>query len=131
MNVLFRMAKSEELVRYKYALAFYKLLLENKKKGEENKEKGKEDLLLAETIGDISSSSELRKATISYILSGLSNPKATTIEALLDALGKSYLEFANYIDNFSDSEILEYKKMKEKEKAERARKKLKKKTKKI
>jgi transcriptional regulator with XRE-family HTH domain len=130
MTVLFRMAKSDEFIRYKYALAFFKLLMENKKKGEENKQKGKEDLLLAETIGDISSSSELRKATISYILSGLSNPKATTVDALLDALRKSYLDFANYIDNFSDTEVWEYKKMKEKERAERNRKRFKKKTRK-
>jgi transcriptional regulator with XRE-family HTH domain len=130
MGVLFRMAKSEELIRYKYALAFYKLLLENKKKGIEIRERGKEDLLLAETIGDISNSSELRKATISDILSGLSNPKATTIEALLEALGKTYLEFAKHIDNFSDSEISEYKKLKERERAERMKKNQKRKQKK-
>jgi len=124
MLVLFRMQKTKEqvLIQYKYALAFYKLLTENKAKASENKEKGIDNLLLAESIGDLSSSSGLRKATISYVLSGLSDVKATTIDKLLEALGKSYAEFAFYIDNFSDSEVLDYKKSKEKERANRAKK---------
>jgi len=117
------MAKSEDFIRYKYALAFYNLLLENKRKGMDNKNKGKEDLLLAESIGDLSSSSELRKATISFILSGLSNPKATTIDSLLEALGKRYLDLANQIDSLSEQDVLMYKKIKEKERSDRAKKK--------
>lgn len=114
--------KEQEFVQYKIALAFYHLLIENKSKAVANKEKGKEELLLAETIGDLSSSSGLRKATISYILSGLSDVKATTVDALLDALGKNYSDLARYIDSFSNSEVTDYKKKKEKERAERAKK---------
>jgi hypothetical protein len=118
------MSKTEEqeFIQYKYALAFYKLLIENKTKASENKEKGINNLLLTESIGDLSSLSGLRKATISYVLSGLSDVKATTIDKLLEALGKSYADFALYIDSFSEFEVLEYKKSKEKERADRLKK---------
>lgn len=118
------MAKSreQEFIQFKYALALYRLLLDNKAKAIEIKKKGKEDVQLADSIGSLSSTTGLRKATISYILSGLSDIKGSTLDLLLDGLGKSYSQFAKYIDSFSEADVLEYKKIKEKERATRRKK---------
>lgn len=115
------MAKTKEQVylKYKYALAFKRLLDKNKKQKKANEKKGIEDISLDYSYAKISSSTGLRPATISHAISGLSEMKAFTIDLILSSLGVSYTQFGRIIDNLSESEVLEYKSTKEKERAER------------
>lgn len=109
------MAKSNErqLINYRYALAFFKLISSNKKKAELNKRKNILDLGLDDSYGKLSSSTGLRSATISAIVGGQSDPKASTLHLLLNALGKSYTQFGRIMDSLTDEEVNEYKRIKE------------------
>lgn len=117
------MAKSEEqeLINYRYALAFHKLITSNKKKAKANKKKGLNDFPLDDSYGKLSSSTGLRPATISNIISGLSDLKASTIYLLLSALNKTYKQFGTVMDTLSDEEVNQYKRVKEKERSLRSK----------
>jgi hypothetical protein len=56
---------------------------------------------------------------ISDIFAGISDVKVSSIELLLDAMGKSYTQFGKCIDGLTEKEILKYKRDKEKERIER------------
>lgn len=112
------MVKSEEQIlnQYRYALALRMLLELNKKavkKGLRN------ETNLDDSYNKISSSTNLRKATISEALSGLSEIKAFTIHQILTSLGKTYTQFGKIIDQLSDSDIMKFKLEKELEREER------------
>src|SRR5207244_3964983 len=96
-------------VLLKYALALNKLLQENKTQKSENKKSGVKDIKLISSFGELSSETGLRKATLSAIFSGTSNPEALTIELILKALRKNYSQFSNYYDHFSDKDLLKFK----------------------
>lgn len=119
------MAKNKEQVylKYKYALAFKRLLDKNKKQKKKNEKEGIEDISLDYSYAKISSSTGLRSATISHAISGLSEVKAITIDLILNSLGVSYTQFGRIMDHLTEDEVLEYKKTKERERMERIKKK--------
>ncbi len=117
------MVKTKEQVylKYKFALAFKCLLDKNKKLKKRNEKKGIEDLSLDYSYAKISSSTGLRSATISNAISGLSEVKAVTIDLILSSLGATYTQFGKTMDALTEEQVLEYKRIKERERIERAR----------
>jgi hypothetical protein len=111
-------ANEKELINYRYALAFKKLIEDNKKKALRQKKKG-EDFQLDDSYGKISSSTGLRPATISNLISGLSDIKASTIALLLESLGRTYSQFGKIMDGLTEHEVMAYKVHKEKERGRR------------
>ena len=101
------MAKNEEkeIVLLKFALSFNSLLRENRSKKSENKRSGIKDLKLVSTLGGLSSETGLRKATLTAIFSGTSNPEALTMDLILKALNKSFSQFSDYFDNITPSDL--------------------------
>lgn len=114
--------KEQEFLKYKYALALKRLLENNKKQKEFNLKNGIENLNLDYSYGTISSRTGLRPATISNIISGISEMKIYTLDLILGSLGISYSEFGTIIDNVTNEEVLGYKNVKEKERSERVKK---------
>jgi transcriptional regulator with XRE-family HTH domain len=104
------MAKFEEQVyiKYRYALAIKMLQEKNKKLKKKNDKKGIEDINLDQSYDDISSSTGLRKATISNIITGVSEIKSYTLYLILKSLGFSYSQFGKVFDNLSEQEVCEY-----------------------
>ena len=91
-----------KLLLLRYGLTFKKLLEENELvKTEGNKVKPS----LVTSLGQLSSATGLRKATLSEIFRGNSNPRAATIYTILNALDKSFTDFSKYFDNFKDKEV--------------------------
>ncbi|MGN6268187.1 MAG: hypothetical protein ACTHM5_21095 [Ginsengibacter sp.] len=123
------MVKNEEkkFLKFKYALALKSLLENNKKQKEFNLKNGIENLNLDYSYGKISSTTGLRPATISNIISGISEMKIYTLDLILGSLGVSYTEFGKILDKVSQQEILKYKEIKEKERIERVKNKSKRK----
>ena len=121
------MAKNteQEHLRYKYALALKKLLENNKKQKEYNEKKGIENLNLDYSYSTISSTTGLRPATISNIISGISEMKIYTLDLILASLGTSYTQFGKILDKLTTEKILIYKETKEKERADRVKKNIK------
>lgn len=111
------MIKSEEqiFIQYKYGLALKKLLAANKKEAA----KGVNMEVIDDSYNKISSSTNLRKATISNVLSGLSEVKAYTLHQILSSLGKSYTQFGKIMDQLSDAEVQKYKQEREAERKKR------------
>lgn len=107
--------KELHLVQLKVGLTFKRLLDENEKLKTDNKAK----TALVTSLGQLSSSTGLRKATLSDLVRGNSNPKASTIYMILAALGKSFTDFARHMDSIKDSEAWNYHKELEKAKKER------------
>ena len=100
----------QELLQLKFGLAFSKILEANKRIAQKNKKKGIDSKNINDSYGKISSSTGLRPASISEIISGKSNLKVSTMDALLSALGKSYSEFGKILDKITDGEISTYRK---------------------
>lgn len=113
--------KEQEFLKYKYALALKRLLENNKKQKEFNLKNGIENLNLDYSYGTISSSTGLRPATISNIISGISEMKIYTLDLILGSLGISYSEFGTILDNVTNEKVLDYKNVKEKERSERVK----------
>jgi len=123
------MVKNEEqqFLKFRYALALKNLLENNKKQKEFNLKNGIENLNLDYSYGKISSTTGLRPATISNIISGISEMKIYTLDLILGSLGISYTEFGKMLDNVPQQEIFKYKETKERERIERVKNKSKKK----
>jgi len=83
-------SKEQEILQLKFGYAFKKFIESNKRIVLLNKKKGKESGNIDDSYGKISSSTGLRPASISDIVSGKSNMKISTINALLESMGKSY-----------------------------------------
>jgi transcriptional regulator with XRE-family HTH domain len=111
--------KEQEFLKFKYALALKKILESNKKQKEFNLKNGIENLNLDYSYATISSTTGLRPATISNIISGISEMKIYTLDLILGSLGVYYTEFGKILDKLSEEEILKYKVTREKERAER------------
>jgi transcriptional regulator with XRE-family HTH domain len=96
------------IVQLKYGLAFKKLLEENKGKKLTNKSAGLIDHKLVSSLGQLSSATGLRKATISEVFAGKTNPEGTTIDAILEGLGKTFTQFSYYYDGITTEELQSY-----------------------
>lgn len=114
--------KEQENLKYKYALALRNLLENNKKQKEFNLKNNIENLNLDYSYATISSSTGLRPATISNIISGLSEMKIFSLDLILCSLGVPYTQFGKILDKLTKEEILKYKETKEKERADRIKK---------
>lgn len=99
----------QELLQLKFGLAFKKILESNKKETRKNMIQRKELNNIDDSYGKISSSTGLRPASISYIISGKSNMKISTMTLLLEALGKSYTDLGKILDRITENEVLKYK----------------------
>ena len=106
------MAKTQEqaLILLRFGLSFKKLLDENKAEKQFNTDKGIKDHKLVYTLGQLSSTTGLRKATLSNIFSGSSNPEGTTILLILEGINKSLSKFAILYENITQEELLAYSK---------------------
>jgi transcriptional regulator with XRE-family HTH domain len=113
--------KEQEFLKFKYALALKNLLESNKKQKESNLKNGIENLNLDYSYARISSTTGLRPATISNIISGISEMKIYTLDLILGSLGVSYTEFGKILDELSSEEVLKYQETKEKERMERVK----------
>jgi transcriptional regulator with XRE-family HTH domain len=113
--------KEQEFLKFKYALALKNLLESNKKQKESNLKNGIENLNLDYSYARISSTTGLRPATISNIISGISEMKIYTLDLILGSLGVSYTEFGKILDELSSQEVLKYQETKEKERMERVK----------
>jgi hypothetical protein len=111
--------KEQEFLKFKYALALKNLLESNKKQKEFNLKNGIENLNLDYSYARISSTTGLRSATISNIISGISEMKIYTLGLILGSLGVSYTEFGKILDKLSQQEVLKYQETKEKERGAR------------
>ena len=116
-------SKEQEFIQLKYALAFKKLLDENKAKKLENKAVDIKDHNLVDSLGKLSSATGLRVATLSDVFTGKSNPEAVTIDLIIEGLGKTFSQFGFYYDHLDEKKVLEYRKEIEKSRKERAKKK--------
>ena len=114
--------KEQEYLKYKYALALKILLENNKKQKDFNLKNSIENLNLDYSYSTISSTTGLRPATISNIISGISEMKIYTLDLILGSLGVSYTRFGRILDKLTRQEILNYKEAKEKERADRLKK---------
>lgn len=114
--------QEDEYVRYKFALALSKLYNDYLVVAIDSNKRKLTKIDLPQSMDDISASCGLRKATISNALAGLSNIKATTLEVLLEIMGKSYTEFGGYLDKLSGKEIMDYQQKKEEERKKRKQK---------
>jgi len=124
------MAKTEEqvYVKYKYALALKKLQEKNKIQKKKNDRKGIVDNSFDHSYGAISSSTGLRAATISNIITGSAEIKTFTLYLILSSLNVSYSQFGKVFDKLTETEVINYKNQITKERHEReekSRKKLK------
>ncbi|HUZ60450.1 MAG TPA: hypothetical protein VMU83_16895 [Hanamia sp.] len=117
--------KEQEYVKYKYALGLKSLLESNKEQKDYNLKNAIEDLNLDYSYSTISSTTGLRPATISEIISGISEMKIYTLDLILGSLGSSYTQFGEILDRLTKEEISNYKETKEKGRANRLKKKLK------
>jgi len=106
----------QELINFRYGLAFHKLIESNKRQVGLNKKKGVTHIKLDDSYGKLSSSTGLRPATISAIVGGQSDVKGSTVFLLLNALGKTYTQFGRLMDKITDEDVLLYKNLKEEEK---------------
>ena len=95
-------------IKARYGIALKILLEKNKKLKKSNDRKGIESKGFDYSYDGISSSTGLRKATISYIMNGKSDIKATTLSAILLALNFSFTQFARIIDKITDDDIVVY-----------------------
>ncbi len=111
--------EDQEFLKFKYALALKNLLENNKKQKEFNRKNGIENLNLDYSYATISSTTGLRPATISNIISGISEMKIYTLDLILGSLTISYTEFGKILDKLTTEEILKYKETREKERIER------------
>lgn len=102
-------SKEQEILQLKFGYAFKKFIESNKRTAYLNKKKGREINSFDDSYGKISSSTGLRAASISDIVSGKSNLKISTLNALLESLGKSYTDLAKILDKVTDLEIADYK----------------------
>jgi hypothetical protein len=119
-------SKEQEEVMIKYAYAFNMLLQENKDQKRENKRLGFKDIKLISSLGGISSEARLRKATLTEIFAGTSNPEALTIELILKALRKNFAQFSAYFDNVAATDLARFREDLIKNKAKYSRTKTKK-----
>lgn len=103
------MAKSKEQIhiQLKYALAFRKLMNEHRLKSLEG-EKGED---IVNSFDKLDSITRLRKATLLDIFWGKSNPSATSIVLIIEALGKTYAEFGLVYDNITEKEIQDFRRL--------------------
>ncbi|WP_276504448.1 hypothetical protein [Terrimonas pollutisoli] len=115
------MVKNEEqvYVKYRYALALRKLLDKNKRQKLRNDKLGIKDKDLDHSYSAISSSTGLRPATLSSILTGTSEIKAYTLFLILNSLGVSFAHFGRVFDALTEAEVIKYKNEIEKEKGQR------------
>ncbi|OJW80273.1 MAG: hypothetical protein BGO69_05425 [Bacteroidetes bacterium 46-16] len=109
--------KEQLLGQLKVGLAFKKLMEEN----ERLKTEGRGKPTLITSLGQLSSAADLRKATLSDLFTGNSNPKISTINVVLSALGKTFTDFARYMDAITESEAWNYHKELEKARTVRNR----------
>ena len=82
----------------------------------QNIKEGKNDKKIDNSYGKISSSTNLRKATISEVFSGISEMKAYTMFQILNSLGKTYTQFGRIMDKITDAEVDLFIRSKEQEK---------------
>jgi DNA-binding phage protein len=97
--------EEKEIILLKFAWSFNRLLRENKSLKSENKTAGRKDIKLVSSLGGLSSETGLRKATLSAIFSGISNPEALTVVVILKALNKSFSQFSTYFDNITPKDL--------------------------
>lgn len=114
--------QEQQYLKYKYALALKSLLENNKKQKGFNLKNEIEDLNLDYSYSTISSTTGLRPATISNIISGISEMKIYTLDLILDSLGVTYTQFGRKLDKLTKEDILNYKETKEKERTGRLKK---------
>lgn len=113
---------SEQLLKLRYALALRKLMQENELIKE--KSQPKKDSLIIASLGQLSSSTGLRRATLSAIFNGDSNPSVQTVYLILEALGKTLTQFASYFDAITDKDALLYYKEIQANKKQKTRRKI-------
>ena len=97
--------KDLELIKLRFALAFRKLLEENLAAKEE---KGA-PFNLVTNANQLADSVQMRPATITDILNAKSIPGGLTMHLMLEALGKTFVEFGKYYDSFTKTDISKFK----------------------
>jgi transcriptional regulator with XRE-family HTH domain len=94
---------------YKTAIALSRLLDEAKAKGSSHSRIVNNPDHIINSIGKISLETGLRKNTISDIINAKKAPKITTLVLILDALGKSIIDFGKQYEKLTDSDIQKFK----------------------
>lgn len=104
------MKDSESIkIQLKAVLALRNLFNSNIKKQEDNRIKGKKDQSLNDTIGKVSNSTGLRRATISDTLNGKTIPNIITVGLIIMGLGKDFQDFTDEYNKITDVEINKFK----------------------
>ena len=98
------MLSNEDYIKAKYGFVIKHFLDRNKKLKISNEKKGIETKFDYSYEG-ISSSTGLRIASISLIVNGKSNIKATTLHMILESLNLSFSEFAKKFDKVTKEEV--------------------------
>ncbi len=101
----------QDVVKAKFAITLNTLIERNKKKREKNNRKGEESIGLDDSLGKISSSTGLRKATLSDIINLKSELKGFTLYLILSSLKSTFTEFGRIYDKVSDDSAHSYIKM--------------------
>ena len=116
------MEKSQaEYIRLKFGLTLKRIIQANKAKTLEARQHNQPDHGLIDSFSKLESSSGLRKATLIDFAAGKSNPTATTLAAILDALNINLEEFGAQYDRITEKEIHEHIRLTEKAKKDRGR----------
>lgn len=113
-----RLAKfsEKELIKLRFGLALRKLLQENEEIAETKK--GRRAVV---NLSQLSSETGLRTASLSSIFNGDSNLSAVSLCTIINALGKTFSDFAKRFEQLSEEDLLNYYEEVQKRKQERTR----------
>jgi hypothetical protein len=95
-------------IQFKIGLALRMIIGANKALGKDETMKTSKKPLPEKSYGGISSTTGIRSATVSDIINGKSEPKATTLIYILDSLGASMSDFGKIFDSLSNRQVKEY-----------------------
>lgn len=94
----------EERIRKRIAISLNKLLQSNEKL----RQSANEDSL-GRSYGTIALNADIRKATVSDTFNGKSTPSSATLILIIEAMGFSILDFANFYEAVTEMEIKSFK----------------------
>ena len=99
----------DSLITIKTAIVLKSMLDEAKKRGSSHSRISNNPNHIINSIGKIALETGLRKNTVSDLVNGKKATKLTTLISILNALGKTLIDFSKHFEKITDSDIQNFK----------------------